>query len=327
MSELNKAATTVKRVFSNLWVVGIGILVLLFLFLKPFAIVKDTEVAVESTWNGKVVEKPITQGFQFKNPFNTYTFYPMTYQVLTLDNVAIPAQDGFKTIFNLTITGTFINHLTPNIQRDAGSPEAFYQKQVIPLLQSELNKSSLRYAIDSKNYFNGDKGKEIATLKEGEIKQPLFIKVSDDAIANTNKRLEPLGFHIRSIEATKTVLADEVMSVVIKNKQKEEMTIGQAAQLEIAALKAQEKEKLANSTANATRTTADAEKYEAEMRADAKLYTANKEALANKELAESITPSLINYMNAQAKMKWDGKLPETVVGESTPMIMSLDKSK
>ena len=44
--------------------------------------------------------------------------------------------------------------------------------------------------------------------------------------------------------------------------------------------------------------------------ADAEKYAGEKEAEANKALAESLTEALIKYYEA---LGWDGKLPETVV--------------
>lgn len=311
---LNLAVTLAKKKW-----VWIGIVVLFIaLTLKPFAVVKDTEEAVETTWSGKVVNTPRTQGFQFKNPLNTFTFYPLTYQVIQLDNVKLPAQDSFKTEFDLTITGQFIPGMTPAIQKDAGSAQAFYQKQVHRIIMSELNNASLRLVKDSKNYFNGNEGKEKLTVTE-----PMFFKVANEALTNANKKLEPLGFRIRSIESTRIELPSEVMAVVVETKKKEEMEIRQKADLAIADLKAQEKEKVANAEANALRTSAQAEKEAAQMQADAKLYAAEKEAKANQSLAASITTPLIQYMDAQAKLKWDGAMPTTQVGANTPMIMNM----
>lgn len=302
----------------NKWTWVAVVLLFLALTLKPFIVVKDTEESVETTWSGKVVNTPRTQGFQFINPFNSFTSYPLTYQVIQLDNVKLPAQDSFKTVFDLTITGQFIPGMTPAIQKDAGSAQAFYQKQVHRIIMSELNNTSLRLVKDSKNYFNGNDGKEKAAIAE-----PMFFKVAHEALTNANKKLEPLGFRIRSIESTRIELPAEVMAVVIETKKKEEVEIRQKADLAIADLKAQEKEKVANAEANALRTSAQAEKDAAELKADGRLYAADKEAKANIALAASITPPLIQYMDAQSKLLWNGALPTTQVGGNTPMIMNM----
>lgn len=314
-----KIANKLVGFASSKWTWAIVVVLFLALFLKPFVIVKDTEEAVITQWNGKVVEQPLKQGFTVMNPLNSVTFYPMTYQVIQLENIKLPARDGFKTEFDLTITGNFIPGMTPSIQKDAGSAQAFYQKQVDRIIKAELTNNSLKLVVDSKNYFNNGNGKEAAPVN-GET---MFHTVSQSTIENANKKLEPLGFRIRSIEATRIELPPEVMKVVTETKQKEEATIRQTAQLEIANLKAQEKEKVATAEANATRTTAQAEKDATMLAAEGKLYAAEKEALANKQLAESVTTPLIQYMDAQAKLRWDGVLPTTSVGANTPMIMNL----
>jgi regulator of protease activity HflC (stomatin/prohibitin superfamily) len=61
---------------------------------------------------------------------------------------------------------------------------------------------------------------------------------------------------------------------------------------------------------------ADARKAQAEGEASAIQTVADAQAKANKELADSVTPQLIEYVKAQ---KWSGILP-TVTGGATPMI-------
>ena len=54
----------------------------------------------------------------------------------------------------------------------------------------------------------------------------------------------------------------------------------------------------------------EAEAEAQKLAADAAKYAGEKEAEANKALAESLTEALIKYYEA---LGWDGKLPETVV--------------
>ena len=60
----------------------------------------------------------------------------------------------------------------------------------------------------------------------------------------------------------------------------------------------------------------------AKLEADAIVYTAEKQAEANKKLAESMTNELLDYYRIE---KWDGKLPKISGGES--MITMIDGTK
>ena len=65
----------------------------------------------------------------------------------------------------------------------------------------------------------------------------------------------------------------------------------------------------ADAEAEVIRKQADAKAYETKVKADA-------ESEANRKLVESITPDLINYIQAQG---WDGKLPATYMGDSSAL--------
>lgn len=66
------------------------------------------------------------------------------------------------------------------------------------------------------------------------------------------------------------------------------------------------------------------EKSKAEQYSANTLLYAQRQAESNRILAASITPTLVEYMKAQAQMKWDGKLPQVTSG-ATPIIDLRDK--
>ncbi len=56
--------------------------------------------------------------------------------------------------------------------------------------------------------------------------------------------------------------------------------------------------------------------------ADAAEYTGQKEAAKNKAINESLTPELIKYFYIT---QWDGKLPETMLGDSSSVLVDIGK--
>ena len=81
---------------------------------------------------------------------------------------------------------------------------------------------------------------------------------------------------------------------------------------------AAEREKIAaEADAEVRRIEADAEAY-------ATLTKAEAEAKANIMLSESLTQTLIDY---QLSKMWDGKLPTTVLGESTVPVLNMNGSE
>ena len=91
----------------------------------------------------------------------------------------------------------------------------------------------------------------------------------------------------------------------------------------------QQKTMEAQQAAERQKIAAQAQADVAKIQTDAEAYTisakAEAEANANKEIAESLTPSLIEYVQAQS---WDGKLPTTMVGGSDSLpVLTLDTGK
>jgi hypothetical protein len=57
-----------------------------------------------------------------------------------------------------------------------------------------------------------------------------------------------------------------------------------------------------------------------QIQAEASLYAGQREAEMNQRIAEALTDQLIEYYWIK---QWDGKLPETVLGESSNYMIDL----
>ncbi len=98
---------------------------------------------------------------------------------------------------------------------------------------------------------------------------------------------------------------------MVQTKERQEQLEREKAQLQIveqqalgAVKKAQAQEKAALSQANAKRTQADAEAYRIRTEAEA-------QAIANAQLAGSLTTDLLRYRELD---RWNGSVPQTVLG-------------
>lgn len=131
----------------------------------------------------------------------------------------------------------------------------------------------------------------------GEGKAELLAAVQEDVAA----QVAPIGIKIESLSWLSEIrLPDDVVaSINAKNSSTQK---AQQRQNEVAQAKAE----------------ADKKVEEARGQADSILKVAEAQAKANKLLAESLTPELMQY---KALEVWDGKLPTTMVpGQATPFI-------
>lgn len=285
--------------------------VIIFLFimlmLKPFKVISDTEEGVQKSWSGQIYSQPMKAGFHWMNPFNSVTTFPMTYKNVQLSNIGVPAQDGFKTSMDISVTGKFIPGMTPAVLKSTGNSEQFAQVHISKRITAKLIDAGKKYAEVSQNFYDE------VTLN----------KVREEIMTTANQELRPLGWEVTAVEISNIDLPDVIKAAISESKVRAEQVKRQKESLQIADLKSQEIVKEAQSTSQATRLNADAAEYKAKKDADAKMYAAGKEAAGNKEIASSVTPALVQYMNAQAQLKWDGVQPTTVVGGNTPMIMNM----
>lgn len=79
----------------------------------------------------------------------------------------------------------------------------------------------------------------------------------------------------------------------------------------------------ANADAEMSKIKAEADLEVSKKQADTKEYKGLKEAAANEAIAKSVTQELINY---NYSIKWDGKLPTMVAGDSMiPVVNDINK--
>ena len=78
----------------------------------------------------------------------------------------------------------------------------------------------------------------------------------------------------------------------------------------------------ANAAAEEAKIQAEADLEVTKIQADAAEYAGLKEAAKNKAVAEWLSKDLLGYYYIQ---KWDGKLPETMAGGDSKLLLNLPK--
>ncbi|WP_432473714.1 SPFH domain-containing protein [Amphritea sp. HPY] len=254
---------------------------------------------------GKVHSEALTSGVHLVNPLADFERYDLQEMTYSWDNLGVPAQDNLKTSMDVAVTGHFLPGMTVQVRNDQGSAKGFMSNQVkrrVPAMIVEV-------------------GKELAKTSQDFYGETTLARMETSIIDRLNKELNQRGYHITAVKFSDINLPQVVTSAVIKTKQRTEEVNRQEADLKIADLKAQEKTAAAKAADASAAFNASAKKKAA----DAELYRVQKEAEGNKALARSVTPALIKLKQAEAQLKWDGRMPTTVMGESANVLMSMGK--
>lgn len=280
----------------------IALLVIAITAINSFTIVGVGKEKVGAFF-GTVYETPLKSGLHIVNPLADFEIYDLQEVVMTWDDMGVPAQDNLKTTMDVAVTGHFLAGKTPWIREKIGSSEGFMNSQVwhrIPAMVVEVGKELSK---ESQNFY----GKTTLAQMEVEI------------VDRLNKELHPKGYNITIVKFSDIDLPQVVTESVIETKKRQQEVNQQAAKLEIADLKAQEKTKVAQANAESAVHNATAVREAA----DAELYRIQKVAEGNIELSKSVTPELIQLKEVEAKLKWNGQMPTTMLGESANILMQM----
>lgn len=133
--------------------------------------------------------------------------------------------------------------------------------------------------------------------------------------------IQIVNFSIEDIDFTDAFTnAVEAKQVAAQNKLTAETEQAQKTMEQQAAAERQIID--ANAAAEVARIQAEADLEVTKIQADAAEYAGQKEAFKNKAIAEWLTPELIRYYYI---LQWDGKLPQTMLGNDTTMLIPLDE--
>lgn len=266
-------------------------------------------VSVKKCGGGGVSEEPIPTGYYWRTLFcEEVVVYPISMQSLIL---------------------------TRNPHEGTGGPHGDEEDQSITVTSSE----GLGISVDLAYNFTLDPKKvpqiyakwrdDIENISHKYIRQTIrealqdtFAKYTAEELYSTKKetaRAEIESFLTSKLGPSGFITSQFTISRIEPPKQVIDAINAKVAMVQQAQQSEQEVRKKQAEAAQAVaiaKGKADAAKAEAEGAAAAIQLKADAQAKANKELAESVTPQLVDYMKAE---KWNGALP-TVTGGATPMI-------
>ena len=178
--------------------------------------------------------------------------------------------------------------------------EHYYDTVMVPRIQEAVKSVIAQYTAD-----------ELVERRDELSSKILDILVKDLEAYN----IEVVSTAVENIDFTNAFTAAvEAKQVAAQNKLQAEIAQQQAIMEESAA--AERKVIAAEAAAETDKIEAEAAAEIRRIAADAAEYVGEKDAEVNKMLSDSLTEALIRYYLIQ---QWDGKLPETFVGDGDPL--------
>ena len=278
-----KKAPNFKRASRLALVISLA-LILVFAAMTCFYTVDDKQQAVVTTF-GKVTD--VTEaGVHFKLPWQEVVKMDNRVQKETLDMTCF-SSDIQEVTMKYTVNYQISKQDAMTIYKTIGID--YYNTVIAPCITESVKIVTARYNAEELISSRSNMAVEI----EGELQEKLL-----------QYNIELVGTSIEDMDFTDAFTdAVEAKQVAEQNKLRAET-------------EAEQRVIEANAAAEIKKVEADAAAYQTLTRAEA-------EAKANREIAESLTQSLIDYTYAQA---WDGKLPTFMTGENGVLpFMNVDR--
>ena len=293
-------------------VIVLGI-VLAILFTAPGCIssVPTGHTGVVTTF-GRVEDATFDAGLNMKAPWQ---------QVVTMDNRVQKAKAALacfsSDIQEVTIAYTLNYQIdkenAQEIYKSVGS--GYYDTVIVPSIAEAVKVVTARYTAEQ---LVGSRA-ELAAAIDVVLAESLA-KYNIQVVSTAIEDMDFTDAFTNAVEA-KQVAAQNKLQAEIEQAQK---VMEQQAAAEMAIIQAEAASETAKIEAEANATTAkikaEADLEVVKIAADGVEYAGQKEAAANKAVAESLTEELLKYYYVQ---NWDGKLPDTYVGsEDVSMIIT-----
>lgn len=245
-------------------------------------------------------------GWAFINPFTeAIQEYPVTIQTYSMvakptegqtsgdDSVKVQSNEGQQINLDAVIQYQVVAEEAGDLYKDWGGADisTVEDRVVRQYTRSQVPVVASKYGWE-----------EITSSKRGMINQEISKALSDEF---GRRHLRLISFAVREVH-----LPDALQQALNQKIQAQQAAEQQKYQLEQAKIKADQDVAEATGHANAL-------KAQAEGEAQATLTRAKAQSEANRDLAQSLTPALIQYQQLQ---RWDGKLPVFSGGGATPLI-------
>lgn len=305
-------------------IIGVGALIILFVFINSFTIVKPGYHGVKYAF-GTVQEEEAPQGFNWHAPWVNIEQYPTSTEVekriiekdeegtITDDNTFMLNTGDGKSVkvaltYNYHYQPDMLDHVFVKFRRKSGPEIAdqYIDQQIINIGQNLTTTSSVLQVYSQKRAEINAKWYDL--LREN---------LASDGIVLEEFTIVDVIPDNKTLEILQQVADEENKRELVKRQRKtlEEDNLNIAQQninnklaaegeKEVAIVKAQQK--------------AETDKINAEAQAAVKLELAQAEAKANLEVAKSISATLIEYNKWN---NWNGEWPTYMLGDDTSMFL------
>jgi hypothetical protein len=297
-----KVVKKVKRIALGA-VAGLFGIILAF---NSYTIVQDGTVKTE-TFLGKVSPNPVQPGFHIVNPLASFDTFSTKDIAVKYDKLKVPSQDKFKSDVDITVMLQFDGSKAPINRVNAGTQDQALDKYVEQKLLSTVREFG-KSVPKAQDLFNA----EIQT------------KLQDSVQVEIEEYARPYGYTVKQIFLQDITLPSVIMEQVTNTKIREEQVNAAQADLDKVAKDTQQEVKRSEASRESRANDAIANERDA----DAKLYSAKKEAEANAVLQKTITPEMIRWKELDVQVirakAYKGDVPQTIVGsDAGNMIMDM----
>ena len=279
---------------------GIAVIIGIIMLLSSCSTVPAGHTGILTTF-GKVEERTLTSGLNWKSPFQKVTLMDNRTQKRE-EQIQAFSSDIQEVDIVLAVNYSIDQATAQTLYATVGVE--YYTNIVYPRLLEGTKAVFSRYTAEKLISNRDNLSAEIQTL------------VVDDVCA--------YGINISTISVQDIDFTDaftnavEAKQVAQQNKLTAET---EQARLTMEAQQAAERQVIqANADAERAKIAAQADLEVTKIQADASEYAGRKEAARNRAIAESLTPELIEYYHI---LQWDGQLPNTILSSGTDVLYSL----
>lgn len=262
-------------------------------------------VGIQYSMNGGVKREVLSQGFHFISPMMKVTEYSVAVEQGYLsrdkmegspgdDSFDIPTKDG-KTI---NVDMEYSYHFDPNM---ASTIFSMFRGQDGKTIEETFIRGKLKaWAGEVSSQFTVI---DVFGDKRAELNQEMKRYMAD--------RFAEYGIVIDSASFTRIETDDETAAAIQKK-------VNAQQELELAKIEAETAQVQAEKDKEVALIDAQKKKEVAQLEADAELIKAQAEAQANRELAASLTPELLEQLKYE---KWNGQLPTVQASGDSSLIV------
>lgn len=254
--------------------------------------VESGHVKIGSLFGKVDISEPLGEGIHLVNPLKSYTSYDGRQKTQKI-TASVPSRDQLTTTMQLSIQYRMMKSMAGSMLKNTGSLENAMDVHILPTVRSLLRE-------------------ETKTVENAEdfFKQEVQGIIQTNLLANIRKVASTKGIEIQAVLIRDITLPQFITKAIEKKKEREQLAAQEVAELERYTTEQKKISAKATSRLNASK-----------INAEAKRIDADAEAYANKIIAASLSPKLIQARKIE---KWNGIVSKVAGGNNSNMLLSID---